>query len=204
MADQLLESFTERFSIKADYACFLKPYNANDLLLKETYLVIPPSSVRSVIDRVYWKPEFKIDINSIKVCKPIITKSFSNKDLKFGPINSNVAYFDRLHKRTSNIEVLLDVLYVVDVTYKAISESNKSVEEHLGEIKRRCNSKEYFKPVTLGNKKFVADVSLSTGFDIPISDNLELEDISIDYIYEGTNRTPITADLKMINGLINL
>ena len=179
-----LLDFSVLYKITGEKAYFPKPYITpvkNGSAVQETFPVITPASVISIVERVYWKPEYEVVVKSIKILNAIQKEVVSNRVSyieKAGEKNrvissyiskkTNTKELDLPPELKSKVEILKDVSYVVEVCYKNKSESNKSVGKHKDAISYRCKNKNYFEKPTLGCSAFAADVTLATGFEVPL------------------------------------
>lgn len=214
-----LEDVNVRYLIKGARAYFATPYNPYSDV-QNTYPFITPAAVVGLVERVYWKPEYQVVVNSISVCSPIeyivvdnelpskglvgkrVWKPLISRKIEATEAAFNLSKTDDL-KSKSRIQILKDVAYICDVTYKNTMVSNKVPSQHISAIEYRCRNKKYFEVPTLGCPSFVADVSIATGFETPCPINMEILEMTYYHDYKEKD-TRVFFDAICVDGVISV
>ena len=198
-----LEDLNVRYRITGKRAYFPTAYDSSSMT-QMTIPFAPPSVLLGLVERVYWKPEFKTHIQKIRICSPIKYAEVNNR-LPFNKvISKTIASYEKHQSIKSKIQILLDVEYVVDVLYENISPSITSADTHLGIIKDVCKTKNYHSTPALGCDSFVANVSLATGFETVEDINIDVENLLHHYHYDSPDTsTPVLFNAHVRHGVLD-
>jgi len=159
--------------LEGDYACFTMPEAKVERM---SYPFITPSSARSVISAVFWRPAIRWVVRSIKILRPISYLNFRRNELKGKISGKNPVSIE--DARTQRISVILkNVSYEVDIepilTPKGIADK-EPLKKFTEMLKQRLKRGQHYSQPYLGCREFAAEVSLSDGQKPALDINMDI------------------------------
>lgn len=150
-----------------DYACFTRPEFKVE---RVSYPVMPPSAARGLLEAIYWKPEFRYEIEEIWVLKLGSQTTILRNELEDRQGASPIIIEDKRQQRSSLI--LRDVKYLIrpQIVLPRIKDSNERYKKHIGyieQLKRRLEKGQYHHTPYLGTREFAASFEPAQGNEKP-------------------------------------
>lgn len=197
-------------------ACFTRP----DMKVERmSYRVMTPSAARGILCSIFWKPEFRWLIRSIKVLKPIRHISLRRNEVKrkISPRRVKTWMKNKKHDRffaddTKNNRTQRNTIALKDVSY--VIEANVYLKEHAkdehpakyrDQFRRRVNTGKCYKRPYLGCREFSAffgPVKEGKESSIDISDELGRMLFDLDYEAEDKRANPVFFNARLEKGIL--
>jgi len=203
-----------KLKIWGDYACFTRPEMKVE---RVSYDVPTPSSIRGILEAIYWKPEIKWVVDKIHVLKPIkftnirrnevgCKLSIANikKAIKCSDYKLSVFVEDERQQRAAL--VLKDVAYAIEAHFEIISGENNE-GKHLDQFCRRAKEGRCYHRPVFGCREFPAHFELiSDSIPLAISESRDLGWMLYDLDFSKNVDNPVAMFFfaKMENGVINV
>lgn len=174
-----------------DFACFTRPEMKVE---RVTYPVMTPSAARGVLEAIFWKPEFRWQVRSIAVLRPIAYFSIMRNEVKSKASvrsaragNVLVAEEDRTQRHTL---ALRDTAYLITADMELQSHASEDVAKYRDQFRRRVARGQCFHRPYLGCREFAADFAEPDGTEQPLALDLELGPMlfDLDYDSDGSGR----------------
>lgn len=166
-----------KLHVWGDYALFTRPEMKVE---RVSYDVMTPSAARGILEAIYWKPQFRWNILSIEVLRPIRFTNIRRNEvgkkattpsravMAGEPGNLGMLIEDERQQRASTL--LRDVAYVIHAEV-IIKDSrmerggpefplNEAAGKHLDIFKRKARAGQYRHHPCLGCREFPADFAL--------------------------------------------
>jgi CRISPR-associated protein Cas5d len=170
-------AFGIKLHVWGDFACFTRPEMKVE---RVSYDVITPSAARGILEAIYWKPQFRWNILSIEVLRPIRFTNIRRNEvgkkastppravMAGEPGNLGLLIEDERQQRASTL--LRDVAYIIHAEI-IIKDSrmerggeklpdNIAAGKHLAIFKRKAAAGQYRHHPCLGCREFPADFTL--------------------------------------------
>jgi len=166
-----------KLHVWGDYALFTRPEMKVE---RVSYDVMTPSAARGILEAIYWKPQFRWNILSIEVLRPIRFTNIRRNEvgkkaasptravIAGEPGNLGMLIEDERQQRASTL--LRDVAYVIhaEVMIKDSAmerggpkfPEHEAVGKHLAIFKRKAAAGQYRHHPCLGCREFPADFAL--------------------------------------------
>lgn len=179
---------THIIEVSGEYACFTRP----DLSAERyTYDTPTVSAMRSILQSIYWKPQFEWVITKIEIINPIVRKSIFRNEISSRQSSRNGASpIDAQANRTQRMTTyLFNVRYRVHAYIRVLEHdhvpANKmSVDDmiaalikHDSMFARRASKGQFFSQAYLGQREFIA----TTRYITDLSAEPAPADINNDY-----------------------
>ena len=178
-----------------DYACFTRPEMKVE---RVSYDVMTPSAARGILDAIFWKPQIRWVVQSIKVLKPIrwasvrrnevskvVSARTASTAMNRGRGNLHL-FVDECRQQRASL-LLKDVDYVVharfDLTDRADEEDRPG--KYTSMIQRRLANGQCFHRPYLGCREFAAHFAVAEGQSKPISETRDLGWMLYDLDYQA-------------------
>lgn len=176
----------------ADYACFTRPEFGAE---RVSYPVMTPSAARGVLEAIFWKPEFRWNIQEIQVLKPIRHFSIVRNEMNSWQSASSAKsadyrYFaddDRAQRHTLGLR---DVAYVIKADVDLKAHANAETAKYRDQFRRRVKKGQCHHQPYLGTREFSAFFSEPSLTDQPISHCDELGLMLLDMEFTATIDAP--------------
>lgn len=204
-----------------DYACFTRPEMKVE---RVSYDVITPSSARSILEAIHWKPAIRWVIDEIYVIKPIkfqtilrneIKSIISEESIKNSMKNLDSRFYIDTNddRQLRNSMILVDVEYVIKAHFEMTKYSGECDDEkkHYNIFLRRARKGECFNQPYFGCREFSCNFELLESDDFTAIN--ETKDLGwmlydIDFVKEGCSYkkvkeyNPEFFRAEMVNGKI--
>lgn len=202
-----------KLKIWGNYACFTRPEMKVE---RVSYEVPTPSSIRGILEAIYWKPEIKWVVDKIHILKPIKFTNIRRNEVgcKLSTRNISGAMQDNKKMLSIFIEeervqraamVLKDVAYAVEAHFEIVSgEHNEG--KHLDLFNRRARSGKCYHQPFLGCREFPAyfePIDNEIPRAIPESRDLSWMLYDLDFT-DKENPMPKFFRAKMEEGIIDI
>lgn len=182
---------------EGDYALFTRPEMKVE---RVSYDVPPPSALEGMLKNIYWKPPFKVIIDTIIVFNPIkfinVRRNEVADKVKISKVKAQMKNSGSPEIFTGEIRsqrasmILKDVSYGIEfhleLTGLKAEHSDECIEKHYNIMKRRLEKGQCFRQPCFGCREFsVKRIELVDEFDFEkISDELK-GDTDLGYMLYG-------------------
>lgn len=157
-----------------DFACFTRPEMKVE---RVSYDIITPSAARGLLEAIYWKPQFRWQIDKIHLLNPIRFTSVRRNEVadKASATNAKKAMNGSATNLGIEIEpsrqqraalILRDVAYGIDASIVVLNRrfepngpelsDHECAGKHLAQFERRARSGGHFHHPYFGNREFPA------------------------------------------------
>ncbi len=205
-----------------NYACFTRPEMKVE---RVSYDVITPSSARSIVESIHWKPAIRWLVDEIYVIKPIrfqtilrneVKSVISDKSIKDLIKNRRISSYNVNEDRQQrNSMILVDVEYVIKAHFEMTKYAGESDDEkkHYNIFLRRARNGECLTQPYLGCREFSCNFELLEDEEfIPLNESKDLGWMlyDIDFVKDDSsykkviNYNPKFFRAEMVNGKINI
>src|SRR5690349_19641314 len=178
-----------------DLACFTRPEMKVE---RVTYPVMTPSAARGVLESIFWKPEFRWQVEAIEVLRPI--RYFSILRNEVNSIASErsarawerggggfFADEDRAQRHTL---ALRDVAYIIRAQIALRPHATDDVAKYRDQFRRRVEAGRCFARPYLGCREFAANFAEPSGDEQPIDLTDFLGPMLFDLAYAADGTSP--------------
>ncbi|MGH2345148.1 MAG: type I-C CRISPR-associated protein Cas5c, partial [Chloroflexota bacterium] len=153
----------------ADYACFTRPEMKVE---RVSYPVPTPTAARGVLEAIFWKPEFRWQVEEIRVLKEIRYASILRNEVnsraseraaagwRKAGVGGYIAAADRSQRHTV---ALYDVAYVIRAQPIIKPGVDADVAKYRDQFRRRVRDGRCFAMPYLGCREFSASFSEADG-----------------------------------------
>lgn len=197
--------------VEGKYALFTNPALKVE---RFSYPIITPSSIRSIFEAIFWKPQIRWEPSKIEVLNEIKYVTFFRNEIKNKQSNRSENIFienDRTQRRST---ILKDVKYrlhcnmflnEININYDLV----KGIDLHLkyiNQFESRAKVGGFFNQPYLGCREFFAKYKLITDFEnlqAPINQSNEYGINFYDFDYKN-NYKQMYYNCSMNNGIINI
>jgi len=177
----------------ADFACFTRPEMKVE---RVSYPVMTPSAARGVLEAIFWKPEFRWQVEEIAVLHEIRYFSILRNEVN-GVASERAArswaktgdgYFAEEDRAQRHTLALRDVAYRISARIELHSHATDDVAKYRDQFRRRVDSGRCFATPYLGCREFSAAFGpVSDRPPIDLTDELGTMLHDIDYGESGRN-----------------
>lgn len=184
--------------VGGEYACFTDP----GLKVERcSYPVMTPSAARGLLEAIFWKPEFRWEIRTITVFKPIKQISIMRNEIEDRQSDKPIIIE---HKRQQRAGLILkDVEYVIAAAM-ALKPGVSNIGKYLDQFERKLERGQCHHTPCLGTREFAAWFELATGEERPLESeliNLQLGQMLFDIAYkEDEERQEISFHRHVADG----
>ncbi len=213
-------SYGVRIKAWGDSACFTRPEMKVE---RVSYDVPTPSSVRGVLEAIYWKPSIRWVVNKIIVLNPVkfenirrnelgskLAKNKIKKAMRDG--KSPVETFIEEDRQQRASMILKDVSYVFEASFemtgvKSEKKDDQNPQKHLEIFTRRAKKGQCFHQAYFGCREFPVNFEWADGDDIItlFQGKKDLGWMLYDMDFKNIqNPKPLFYRPEMINGVINV
>ena len=164
-----------------DFACFTRPEMKVE---RVSYPVMTPSAARGILEAIFWKPEFRWQVEEIRVLKPIRYFSILRNEInsrqsartaegwqRNGGVGGFSAADDRAQRHTL---ALRDVSYVIRAQAVVKAEVDEAPAKFRDQFRRRVKGGRCYATPYLGCREFSAWFSVPDGDEKPEEINEDL------------------------------
>lgn len=177
-----------------EFACFTRPEMKVE---RVSYPVITPSAARGVLEAIFWKPEFRWQVQEIWVLKPIryfslvrneVSSRASEKSARTWATNGGGfdATADRAQRHTLGLR---DVAYVVRASQRLKPGVDAHPAKYQEQFLRRVRAGRCFSTPYLGCREFSACFGEVRGDDRPLDITEDLGLMLLDVTYPADDRS---------------
>jgi CRISPR-associated protein Cas5d len=213
-------SYGVKIKVWGERACFTRPEMKVE---RVSYDVPTPSSVRGILEAIYWKPSIRWVVNKIVVLKPVkfenirrnelgskLAKNKITKAMKDG--KSPVETFIEEDRQQRASMVLKDVSYIFEASFemtgvKAEKKDEQNPQKHLEIFTRRAKKGQCFHQAYFGCREFPVNFEWADSGDIttPFQGKKDLGWMLYDMDFKNIqNPKPLFYRPAMINGVIDV
>lgn len=197
-----------------DLACFTRPEMKVE---RVSYPVMSPSAARGLLEAIFWKPEFRWQIQEIWVLKPVRYFSILRNEVNSrasaraaqrwqdegGGYNATSAR-ERAQRHTL---ALRDVSYLIRAQIQVEPRVERDVAGYRDQFRRRLRQGRCFSTPYFGCREFAASFGESDGTERPIdqNDDLGLMLLDLDYDVDGSGRgSPRFFKARLERGILHV
>lgn len=184
--------------VGGEFACFTDP----GLKVERcSYPVMTPSAARGLLEAIFWKPEFRWEIRTITVLKPIKQMSIMRNEIADRQSDKPIIIEHKRQQRASLI--LKDVDYVIAAAM-VLKPGVNNFGKYLDQFERKLEKGQCHHTPCLGTREFAAWFELGTGKEKPLEServNLQLGQMLFDIAYkEDEERQEISFHRHIADG----
>jgi len=171
-----------------DLACFTRPELKAE---RVSYPLMTPSAARGVLEAIFWKPQFRWEVVSIEVLRPVSWITFRRNEVASIPALASVrtwsssggGYDVETDRDQRSTLALRDVAYVVKAQIVPASGSEGDGAGYRDQFRRRVDRGRCFSQPFLGCREFAAGFGPVDPSERPIDwdDHLGLMFYGFDY-----------------------
>ena len=213
-------SYGVKIKVWGDRACFTRPEMKVE---RVSYDVPTPSSVRGILEAIYWKPSIRWVVNKIIVLNPVkfenirrnelgskLAKNKITKAMRDG--KSPVETFIEEDRQQRASMILKDVSYIFEASFEmtGVNSENKddqNPQKHLEIFTRRAKKGQCFHQAYFGCREFPVNFEWANGDDITTLSQGKKDLGWMLYDMDFKNRQdpkPLFYRPEMINGVIDV
>lgn len=195
-----------------DLACFTRPEMKVE---RVSYPVMTPSAARGVLEAIFWKPEFRWQVQEIHVLKPIRYFSILRNEINTRQSERSAASWqregggydaagDRAQRHTL---ALREVAYLIVAQMQLRPHADADPAKYRDQFRRRVAAGRCFATPFLGCREFSAAFAEPDGSERPIdlSDNLGPMLLDLDYAPDGSGRgKPRFFEAQLAGGVLRV
>ncbi len=171
-----------------DLACFTRPELKAE---RVSYQLMTPSAARGILESVFWKPQFRWQVEAIEVLRPVRWHMFRRNEVKsFATWNSvrrwpeeGGNYRSQEDRDQRNTLALRDVAYVIRAQAVPDDGSEASAAAYRDQFRRRVERGRCFSQPFLGCREFAASFGPPIAGEKPVEwdEHLGLMFFGFDY-----------------------
>ncbi len=203
------QSYTAlQLKVWGDFACFTRPEMKVE---RVSYPVMTPSAARGVLEAIFWKPEFRWQIEAITVLKPIRYFSILRNEINSRQSERTArawqqsgegydAADDRAQRHTL---ALRDVAYIISAQIVLQPHADADVAKYRDQFRRRVQTGRCFATPFLGCREFSASFAEPDGTEqaLDLTDTFGPMLLDITYAPDRSGRgTPRFFDAQIEQG----
>ncbi len=144
-----------------DFACFTRPEMKVE---RVSYPVMTPSAARGVLEAIFWKPEFRWQVEQVAVLHEIRyfsilrneVKSVANATTARGWAKTGGGYFAEEDRAQRHTLALRDVAYRISARIELHPHATDDIAKYRDQFRRRVDSGRCFATPYLGCREFSA------------------------------------------------
>lgn len=195
-----------------EFACYTRPEMKVE---RVTYPVMTPSAARGVLEAIFWKPEFRWQVESVAVLRPIRYASILRNEINTRQSERSARAwqhtgegYDSAADRTQRHTLALrDVAYIITAQIVLQPHADADVAKYRDQFRRRVAGGRCFATPFLGCREFSASFSEPDGDERPIdlTDELGPMLLDLDYASDRSGRgTPRFFDARIERGVLRV
>lgn len=195
-----------------DFACFTRPEMKVE---RVSYPVMTPSAARGVLEAVFWKPEFRWEVEEIWVLKPIRYFSILRNEVNTraseraaaGWMRSGGGFDAAADRAQRHTLALREVEYLIKAQPRLRLDVTDDPAKYRDQFRRRVRDGRCFSTPYLGCREFAAAFAGPDGSERPIerSEDLGLMLRDIQYNPDGSGRgTPTFFNAVLDSGVLRV
>lgn len=174
--------------VEGEYACFTRPEFKVE---RVSYPVMTPSAARGLLEAIFWKPEFRWEIQEVWVLKPIRQMSILRNEISNRQGDVPIFVEEKRQQRASLI--LKDVAYLIRATMRLKPHATDPLAKYADQFRRRIARGQYHHTPYLGVREFPAYFEAAAGNEVPQELDLDLGQMLFDIAYcQGEAREELT------------
>jgi len=183
-----------RVKVWGEYACFTRPEMKVE---RVSYPVMTPTAARGVLEAIFWKPEFRWQVEEIGVLKPIQYFSIlrnevgrlrnsgarPNPDTVLKWLRKSGSYFATDDRNQRHTLGLRDVAYVITARQVLRPDVTDDPAKYRDQFRRRVRAGRCFATPYLGCREFSACFSEPGDGDAPKPMDMDIGPMLLDVAY---------------------
>ncbi len=201
-----------RVKVWGDYACFTRPEMKVE---RVSYPVMTPTAARGVLEAIFWKPEFRWQVEEIGVLKPIQYFSIlrnevnkrANESTARGWAKSGGGYFatdDRSQRHTLGLR---DVAYVITARQVLRADVTDDPAKYRDQFRRRVRDGRCFATPYLGCREFSAHFCEPDGGERPSGEDMDIGPMLLEMVFAPVGPaggTPLFWNASLAGGVLRV
>lgn len=191
-----------RVKVWGERGCFTRPEMKAE---RVSYDVMTPSAARGVLEAIFWKPEFRWQVRSIEVLKPIRWFSIMRNEVN-RRATPHSAGLDIAEARTQRHTLgLAHVAYVVSADVVLAAGVSDDPAKYRDQFRRRVSRGQCFNQPYLGCREFVAFFNEPDGTETPIDVTVSLGRMLLDIEFKDRPpHEPHFFDARLVGGVLEV
>ena len=185
-----------------NFACFTRPEMKVE---RVTYPLITPSAASGILESIFWKPEFRWQVEEIWVLEPIRYFSILRNEITSCQTfrtaekwqQEGGAFYATENRAQRHTLGLRDVSYIIRAQPMVKDRVDENPAKYRDQFRRRVESGKCFATPYLGCREFSAWFSPTNGQEIPQDINQDLGNMLLRMEYSA--ETPGHAKPKFFN-----
>lgn len=194
-----------------DFACFTRPEMKVE---RVSYPVPTASAARGILEAIFWKPEFTWRVEEVWVLNPIryfsilrneVNSKISERSAAAWAKTGVGGYDAETDHTPRHTLALRDVAYIIRAQVQSRPDVADDPAKYRDQFRRRVRAGRCFSTPYLGCREFSAFFAEPDGTErpIPLSDDLGLMLLDLDYAQDGSGRgTPRFFQARIEQGVI--
>lgn len=187
------------FEVKfwGEYGCFTRPEHKSD---RVSYDFMTPSAARGCLEAIFWKPEMRWIVQSIKVLNPIRRMSVVTNEVKSrqsyqtainGDRTGHFYTVDNDHTPRHSL-ILKNPAYIVQAVIQLEEHCDKPILAYQEQFLKRLRRGQCFSQPFMGCRDFIAYFEKPSGREIPIGLTDDFGFMLYDIEFEENEDGPIS------------
>lgn len=198
--------------ISGELACFTRPEMKVE---RVSYPVMTPTAAKGILESIFWKPEFRWQVDEVQVLNPIRYASITRNEInqrqtldrarEWQKSGGGFAATEKENRAQRHTLALRDVAYVIKAQAVMKDESSEPAK-YRDQFRRRVNSGRCFAIPYLGCREFSAKFEAPDGTETPIGTTEDLGYIllNIDYPHDGASAKPCFFQAHLEKGVMKI
>lgn len=168
-----------RVKVWGERALFARPEHNPE---RFSYPAITPTAAVGVLESIFWKPEFRWEVEAIEILNPL---RWGNRTFNgVQAIASRDPFLASGNRMQIHERFLKDVAYVITASIVLKEHANDPVAKYAAQMNRRLERGETFSAPYLGTRENTAYVSLADGTETPIDETFQIGPMPLRIDYE--------------------
>ena len=138
--------------VRGNYACFTRPEFKVE---RVSYAAMTPSAARGVLEAIFWKPEFRFEIQRIGIVSRGTQTAILRNEIS-GRQGREPIMVERQRQQRSSL-VLKDVEYIIQADVVLREHATDPVYKYIDQFRRRVDRGQCHHTPYLGTREFAAD-----------------------------------------------
>jgi CRISPR-associated protein Cas5d len=178
-----------------DYACFTRPETKVE---RVTYPVPTPSAARGVLEAIFWKPEFRWQVQEIWVLKPVQYVSLLRNEVNSRQSEASAkqwvkhggGYVAAENREQRHTLALRDVAYIIRADVELRPDVQETPAKYRDQFRRRVEEGRCFQRPYFGCREFAAYFDKPSGGEHPVDVSEDLGSMlyDLDYAADGSGK----------------
>jgi len=198
--------------VRGPWACFTRPEMKVE---RVSYPVPTPSAARGILEAIFWKPEFRWQVEAIWVLQPIHYASILRNEVKSKAAVKTVqkwakkpgAYIIGTDRTQRHTLALRDVAYVIEAQVQLLPHCSDHPAKYRDQFRRRVKRGQCFSRPYLGCREFSAAFGPADPEQAPqpINEHLGRMLYDLDYASDDSGRgTPVFFEASIVDGVMRV